>query len=254
MDRYDPNQWDSNFVKENDSFCIDALRYTNKCVIDLLQQGVYDGAVAGIDRVLNGLIMLQNNTQGNYKPHLCMISWMEAFVIAFGVDAPENKKRENVIKCLEDARDFAKSESTKESITLCINDFSSGASFDEIYESEEHDFPNEVIQTLSDIDGKLVINNDGRKSSGGCYVATAVYGSYDCPQVWTLRRFRDDFLAEKFLGRIFIKCYYSVSPWVVKHFGKNKLFKAFFKPTLDKFVNRLNSKGVENTPYNDKLF
>ena len=26
-------------------------------------------------------------------------------------------------------------------------------------------------------------------SSGGCYVATAVYGSYDCPQVWTLRRF-----------------------------------------------------------------
>ncbi len=23
--------------------------------------------------------------------------------------------------------------------------------------------------------------------SGGCYVATTVYGSYDCPQVWTLR-------------------------------------------------------------------
>ena len=28
-------------------------------------------------------------------------------------------------------------------------------------------------------------------SSGPCYVATAVYGSYDCPEVWTLRRFRD---------------------------------------------------------------
>src|SRR5699024_12626084 len=25
------------------------------------------------------------------------------------------------------------------------------------------------------------------QSSGGCYVATAVYGSYDCPEVWTLR-------------------------------------------------------------------
>lgn len=30
----------------------------------------------------------------------------------------------------------------------------------------------------------------------GCYVATAVYHSYNCPQVWTLRRFRDGVLAE----------------------------------------------------------
>ena len=29
----------------------------------------------------------------------------------------------------------------------------------------------------------------------GCYVATAVYGSYDCPEIWTLRRFRDKVLA-----------------------------------------------------------
>ena len=34
------------------------------------------------------------------------------------------------------------------------------------------------------------------QNSGGCYVATCVYGSYDCPQVWTLRRFRDNTLAE----------------------------------------------------------
>ena len=32
-------------------------------------------------------------------------------------------------------------------------------------------------------------------NSGGCYVATAVYGSYDCPEVWTLRRYRDYTLA-----------------------------------------------------------
>ena len=35
--------------------------------------------------------------------------------------------------------------------------------------------------------------------SQGCYVATCVYGSYDCPQVWTLRRFRDNTLAETML-------------------------------------------------------
>ena len=44
-------------------------------------------------------------------------------------------------------------------------------------------------------------------SSGGCYIATAVYGSYDCPQVWTLRRFRDFKLAKSLGGRIFIKLY-----------------------------------------------
>lgn len=30
-----------------------------------------------------------------------------------------------------------------------------------------------------------------RSSRSGCYVATAVYGNYECPQVWVLRRWRD---------------------------------------------------------------
>ena len=41
-------------------------------------------------------------------------------------------------------------------------------------------------------------------SSGCCYVATAVYGTYDCPKVWTLRRFRDYDLAETWYGRAFV--------------------------------------------------
>jgi hypothetical protein len=49
-------------------------------------------------------------------------------------------------------------------------------------------------------------------SSGGCYVATAVYGSYDCPQVWTLRRYRDNQLAKTWYGRLFIHTYYAISP------------------------------------------
>lgn len=36
----------------------------------------------------------------------------------------------------------------------------------------------------------------GSYSPGRCYVATAVYGSYDCPQVWILERYRDYTLAE----------------------------------------------------------
>ena len=88
--------------------------------------------------------------------------------------------------------------------------------------------------------------------SSGCYVATAVYGSYDCKEVWTLRRFRDDTLASTCYGRAFIKTYYAVSPTLVKWFGDTQWFKNMWKPTLDKMVRKLNNKGVENTPYNDK--
>lgn len=88
--------------------------------------------------------------------------------------------------------------------------------------------------------------------SGGCYVATAVYGSYDCPQVWTLRRFRDYTLAETWYGRAFIHTYYAISPTLVKWFGKTGWFRNMWKPALDRMVERLNGKGVENTPYNDR--
>jgi len=89
-------------------------------------------------------------------------------------------------------------------------------------------------------------------NSGGCYVATAVYGSYDCPQVWTLRRYRDYKLAETWYGRAFIHTYYAISPTLVKWFGHTDWFKKMWRGRLDSMVNRLNSEGVENTPYQDR--
>ena len=87
--------------------------------------------------------------------------------------------------------------------------------------------------------------------SGGCYVATCVYGSYDCPQVWTLRRYRDNTLALNPLGRAFIKMYYAISPTAVRLFGNYNWFRKLFKTPLDKWVNTLNNNGIENTPYDD---
>lgn len=89
-------------------------------------------------------------------------------------------------------------------------------------------------------------------SSGGCYVATAVYGSYDCPQVWTLRRYRDFTLAETWYGRAFIRTYYAISPTLVKWFGHAEWFKKMWKGKLDRMVADLNANGVMNTPYEDR--
>ena len=89
-------------------------------------------------------------------------------------------------------------------------------------------------------------------SSGGCYVATAVYGSYDCPQVWTLRRFRDYTLAETWYGRAFIRTYYAISPTLVKWFGHTEWFKKMWKGKLDHMVANLNAEGIADTPYEDR--
>ena len=89
-------------------------------------------------------------------------------------------------------------------------------------------------------------------STGGCYVATCVYGSYNCPQVWTLRRFRDNTLGATWYGRLFIHLYYAVSPTLVKWFGETKWFKKLWKGTLDRMVAKLQTNGVEDTPYEDK--
>ena len=91
-----------------------------------------------------------------------------------------------------------------------------------------------------------------RKRLNGCYVATCVYGSYDCPEVWTLRRFRDDTLGSTWYGRAFIRTYYAISPTLVKWFGNTIWFKKMWKGTLDRMVKKLEEKGVKNTPYEDR--
>ena len=89
-------------------------------------------------------------------------------------------------------------------------------------------------------------------SSGGCYIATCVYGSYDCPEVWTLRRFRDNTLASTWYGRAFIRTYYTISPTLVRWFGHTSIFQRFWKRYLNKLVSSLQENGVEDTPYQDK--
>lgn len=85
----------------------------------------------------------------------------------------------------------------------------------------------------------------------GCYIATCVYGSYDCPAVWTLRRYRDYKLEKNPIGRLFIKIYYAVSPAAVELFGNQEWFRKLFKTQLDGLVERLQNNGVESTPYDD---
>lgn len=88
-------------------------------------------------------------------------------------------------------------------------------------------------------------------TNDGCYIATAVYGNYDCPNVWILRRYRDYKLKKSAFGRTFIKAYYFISPKLVALLGKSKQFIKLNKLLLDKKVYKLKKLGYSDKPYND---
>lgn len=91
----------------------------------------------------------------------------------------------------------------------------------------------------------------GTPAKSGCYVATAVYGSYDCPEVWVLRRYRDQSLTGNWLGRVLIKTYYVLSPILVRLVGANRLFRKIVRLLLDLLVIRLGTAGYSDSPYVD---
>ncbi len=96
------------------------------------------------------------------------------------------------------------------------------------------------------------LNSGGKtKNKKGCYVATCVYGTYDCPELWVLRRYRDEKLINTKSGKLFVKVYYAVSPIFVKYFGKIKILSKVARKILDKITSKLKINGYKDTPYND---
>ena len=73
------------------------------------------------------------------------------------------------------------------------------------------------------------------KDFGWCFIATAVYGDYDAPQVIALRRFRDANLMSTQLGRAFVASYYKVSPPIATLIAKRTWIAKILRP----FFNQL---------------
>lgn len=80
----------------------------------------------------------------------------------------------------------------------------------------------------------------------GCYIATAVYGSYNAPEVLVLRKFRDKVLYKSVAGKVFIKIYYIISPHISNKLKNNTRINLWIRHRLDKLVNRLEKNDSIN--------
>ncbi|MCX5810022.1 MAG: hypothetical protein NTX36_11745 [Proteobacteria bacterium] len=69
-------------------------------------------------------------------------------------------------------------------------------------------------------------------SSGGCFIATAAFGSYFDPYVKILRDFRDTFLVTNYVGQSFVNWYYRVSPPIANFIRTREIMKTVVRIIL----------------------
>ena len=60
---------------------------------------------------------------------------------------------------------------------------------------------------------------------GGCFIATAAYGSYLDSHVQTLRDFRDTYMVTNPIGRAFVSAYYRISPPIAEFIDDHPALK-----------------------------
>jgi uncharacterized repeat protein (TIGR01451 family) len=71
---------------------------------------------------------------------------------------------------------------------------------------------------------------------GGCFIATAAYGSYLHPHVESLRRFRDETLLQSRIGRRLVAWYYESSPPLAARIEHSAVLKTMTRAVLTPLV------------------
>ena len=112
-----------------------------------------------------------------------------------------------------------------------------------------------LMHSLTDDEKRLVngyvVPTEAAPEQGKFSIPIAVYGSYDCPKVWMLRRYRDQHLKTSRRGRIVLALHSRISATLMKYFGQTQWFWRFCKNRLDKLVYRLQAQGIDASRYRD---
>jgi len=71
---------------------------------------------------------------------------------------------------------------------------------------------NSTATTVTMCGDYSVMANFEKSAGGGCFIATAAYGTPMAEQIHSLREFRDEFLLTSPIGRGLVDIYYAISP------------------------------------------
>ncbi len=89
---------------------------------------------------------------------------------------------------------------------------------------------------------------DPVQSSASCFVVTAVYGNINHPVVQDFRFFRDNTLVSYSLGKLFIKIYYKLGPYLAniisKHKSLIKITQLIFIKPIHLLIKRKSHKHI----------
>lgn len=75
---------------------------------------------------------------------------------------------------------------------------------------------------------------------GGCFIATAAYGSYLDPQVMVLREFRDKYLLTNIPGKAFVAFYYRISPPIADFISRHEYARVSTRLLLTSVIYGIN--------------
>ncbi|MCK4796811.1 MAG: hypothetical protein KAT05_05475, partial [Spirochaetes bacterium] len=72
---------------------------------------------------------------------------------------------------------------------------------------------------------------------GGCFIATAAFGTKMAKEVRILCKFRDKYLLTNFTGKIFVAFYYKYSPFIATYIAKRNSIKGNIRVLLNPLIN-----------------
>lgn len=90
----------------------------------------------------------------------------------------------------------------------------------------------DIYGNESDYSNILCFGSDCVEGDGGCFIATAAFGSKFEKQVKLLRRFRDIYLIPHTIGRVFVRAYYRYSPPIADFIAKHDSLRTVVRVSL----------------------